>query len=411
MATSGCSFDAAGLAVGLDARHDGPSVVDARFDAQEGLPPSEGGLDLPPLADSKLDAVTLCSSWTPAPKHFNPCDVGLPADGLSLTSPGVWTYDTDAGTLTDPVQGSTSPQSKLLTLGGIEARVVSVKALAVNKGVTLRATGTRPLVLAVWASATVDGTIDVSSTRDLPSSTQLTGAGANPAACASVAATRGLEYLVQGGGSGGGGFGDDGGDGGAGDSGLAGKGAKGSAVPAPGATVRGGCAGAKGGTTVGGTGGAGGGAVQITARLAITVSGVLHAGGASGGAGGVSSQGGGGGGGSGGYLGLEAPTVKLMGAILAANGGGGGSGASDFIYPGKPGADGLPDVAGAAGGVAPLKGGAGGMGGYKGQLAGQPGKTGIDGGGGGGGGAGHLVITSSQYNDSNAKISAKAKTP
>lgn len=412
----GCRFDPRGLS-GQDVGADAPHVVDAPGDAlgesASDLPPKDITPDLPILDSVPSDATILCSNWTPAPKHFKPCDVGSPVAGLALSTAGVWIYNTDTGVLTNPpLPGSTSPQSKLLTLGGVEARVVSVRSLVVDKGVTLRAIGSRPLVLAVWHSATINGKINVSSTHNPTLGTFSLGAGTNPGACASVAPTAGQESNVQGGGGGGGGFGGDGGDGGVGDYINAAKGDKGSAVAAP-TVVRGGCAGAKGGVATGGEGGPGGGAVQLTARLMITLSGVMHAGGAGGEGGGPGSQSGGGGGGSGGYLGLEAPAVVLTStAVLAANGGGGGGGAADLVF-GYSGANGPASAAGAAGGAggASGKGGAGGVGGHKGALAGGTGKDSMDGAGGGGGGAGHLVITASIYRGNGATISAKAKTP
>jgi hypothetical protein len=421
---SACSFNAEGIGVRVDAQVDGrDGRVDAPTDSLAGEASPDMTPDLPltdligdqPLTDIILpDAAILCSSWTPAPKHFKPCAVGAPTAGLSLSTPGVWIYNTDTGWLTDPNASGTSPQNKKLTLGSVVVRVVSVTSFVLAKGVTLRAKGNLPLVLAAWTSATVDGTIDASSARDLMSGKQTLGAGGNAAVCSTGAPTAGKSSSGKGGGGGGGGFGEDGGDGGDGDGGSAVKGSLGASAPAPLSMVRGGCPGAKGGASGGGSSGWGGGALQITARAAITVTGKLLAG-ASGGNGGVTlSSGGGGGGGSGGYLGLEAPTVTLSSAILAANGGGGGGGAASNV-PGLPGANGQPSAAFAAGGVGAVfgaAGGNGGTGGYKGKLTGQAGKSAPigGGGGGGGGGAGHLVITSSNYNDNNAVISAEVTT-
>ena len=421
-----CSFNAEGIpVVPGDARVDGPGDRDGRPDAPTDSDPGEASPDTAsdlPITDLIVDqpippdtvspdAAILCTDWTPAPKHFKPCDVGTPKAGLSLTTAGVWIYNTDTGWLTDPNNAATMPQSTVLTLGGLQVRVLSVTSFMLASGVTLRAKGNRPLVVAAWYSATVNGTINANSVRDLVVGTQAAGAGANPGACSAVAATAGQENNTQGGGGGGGGFGGDGGDGGDGDDGDATHGKKGSAVSSP-TELRGGCAGAKGGGSSSGSGGLGGGALQLTARVAITVSGVLNAGGASGGGGGVLTESGGGGGGSGGYLGLEAPTVTLTSsAVLAANGGGGGGGAADSA-PGLPGLNGQPSGVEAAGGLGALfKGGNGGAGGHQGSLAGKSGVKSLDGGGGGGGGAGHVVITSSNYTKNNATISAKATTP
>jgi hypothetical protein len=420
----GCSFNTEGLPGGGGGGDGDGSVPDAppSLEARQDVPDTGTTPDLPVTVDLapdqpskpdiKPDTAIVCTSWTPAPAHFKPCDVGTPKGALTLKLAGTWTYNTDTGWLTNPLLASTMPQSKLLQVGGISVRFLSVTSLAVNKGVKLRVVGTRPLGVAAWSSITVNGTIDVSSTRDLVTGYVSNGAGADPGVCSASAPTAGKEKDSQGGGGGGGGFGDDGGDGGDGNDGSSAGGSKGSAVSAP-SIIRGGCGGAKGGVSSGGNGGPGGGALQLTARLTITIDGVLHAGGGGGATGGLLSESGGGGGGSGGYLGLEAPTVSLASsAVLAANGGGGGGGVGDGT-PGTHGGNGPAGDGQAAGGVGGLlvKGGAGGPGGHKGSLTGGPGKKATDGGGGGGGGAGHLVIVSSNFNDNGATISAKAKTP
>lgn len=397
------------------ATSDVPSThVDAWSDSAQH---SEAGLDLPHLdsrSDSRPDLapdlqsdsrITDCSGWVPPPAHFDPCTVGLPATELVLSAAGTWQYDTDTGKLTNPQGIATTPVAKLQLVDGVESRLISVENFALAKGVVLRVIGSRPLLVAAWNTLTVDGTIDVSSNATVA------GAGANPAACSSNAATAGDNHLTDGGGGGGGGgFGAGGGQGGLGGGTVSG-GSKGTAVAATAPMLRGGCPGARGGKTylAGGLGGAGGGALQLTARSSIEISGVLHAGGAGGRGGPAGSQSGGGGGGSGGYLGLEAPRVTLTAtAVLAANGGGGGGGAADALA-GQPGKRGLADSTGAAGGPggAASKGGDGGSGGHLTVLAGTTGQNSVDGGGGGGGGVGLLVLEATTVDDQGATLSAK----
>ena len=72
-------------------------------------------------------------------------------------------------------------------------------------------------------------------------------------------------------------------------------------------------------------GGGGGGALQIAARLGISIAGTVHA---RGGAGyGEASIDGGGGGGAGGAILLEAPTIAVSGTVVVDGGNGGSSGA------------------------------------------------------------------------------------
>ena len=117
------------------------------------------------------------------------------------------TYDTDLGTfiagqIPDPVS-AVVPQSQ-----GENLRVISVTTLTVTSGVSLRAVGSLPLVVAARGDIEIDGTLDVSDG----------GAGANSALCQSSAGSAGTDVGDGGGpGGGGGGFGGTGGAGGTGD--------------------------------------------------------------------------------------------------------------------------------------------------------------------------------------------------
>jgi hypothetical protein len=392
---TGCVFNTAGVApspvdtgdvtVPLDL-DDAATAEAAQHDLGDGPAPDgppDRDPDALPVDTGTPDVGLVCTDWSSKPKHFEPCQIPLPAGKLDLATAGTWTYDTTAGTLVDPNKATITPPSVVLSQsGGPQIRVVSVTRLSVQKGVTLRVVGDRPLVVAAWTDISVDGTVDVGSdSKD--------GAGADPSDCASHAAKDGSTDHNEGGGGGGGGFGGDGGDGGDGRSGSANGGAKGAKI-APPTVVRGGCEGGRGGDS-GGSGGSGGGALQLSARLAITVAGTLHAGGERGAGAGTGDKGGGGGG-SGGYLGLDAPSVTLEStAILAANGGGGGEGSSGLS--GKSGEHGLAQAQAADGGSGGTSsGGDGGDGGWRDGPNGQNGKQDSDGGGGGGGGVGFVLV-------------------
>ena len=258
--------------------------------------------------------------------------------------------------------------------------VIAATAIEISAGATLRATGSRPLVLLATTSITVAGTLDAASHRG-----GTAGPGADPSAC-----RLGIAPTVasgSGGGGYGGTFGTVGGDGG--DS--VGRGARGSApttVDAP-ASLRGGCPGSAGASLHPGAGGAGGGAIELMAP-SIRVSGTLNASGA-GGQPGIDTDSGGGGGGSGGMIVFDGPMLALPGMVMAQGGGGGGG--SGNTGSGTPGAD--PPQAG----VAAMPGigfhgesGTGGNGGTGATTAdgGDAEAGGQIGGGGGGGAAGIL---------------------
>ncbi|HEX3764758.1 MAG TPA: hypothetical protein VHW23_38950, partial [Kofleriaceae bacterium] len=252
--------------------------------------------------------------------------------------------------------------------------VIAATDIVIN--VRFRATGTRPLVLLATGAITTGAGIDVSSRRG---QTPETGAGADPAQCAS-----GTLPGPDGGGAGGNlaGFG---GAGGAGSSGGSG----GSPAPAMAtmATLRGGCPGQDGQGTQKGLKGHGGGAVMLIAGDHIDIRSDILAGG-EGGEGGGADASGGGGGGAGGMIVLDAPTITGNSQIIA-NGGGGGEG-GNASAAGDTGVDGslLEAAPGGHGGL--LDGGDGGDGSAGAAsgpgLAGSAGRTGGTGGGGGGGG-------------------------
>jgi hypothetical protein len=266
----------------------------------------------------------------------------------------------------------------------------TIAAMSLATTGSVRATGTRPLVLVGADAVNIEGTLDVASHVGSDD-----GAAANNSACES-----GTSVMVGSlAGAAGGSFATVGGAGGRGADGApAGKPA---AAVAP-TTLRGGCPGQGTGDTPNGTGsgGAGGGAVYLIAGSQILIQGTIDASGA-----GAASQGlpggapsGGCGGGAGGMIGFDAPNIELAGIVFA-NGGGGGGGDAEEGGAGGAGADptGVGAALGGAGGSAadPLGGGgAGGDGAAAGGAGATGGSGGADGGtgGGGGGGEGAIVV-------------------
>jgi hypothetical protein len=423
----GCRFDTSGVAAG-DSAHGSDTWTetstdqawwdsghDAPFDAgAEGTTLDLGPLDLAsdalmPVPDKSVPVpdksvpdqlvpdMKVCLTWLPKPTTFDPCTIPAPGAALSITT-GTWVYNSGSNTLTAPGGGTSSPASQLIAQpSGPQLRVVSTTQLAVAKGAELRLVGANPVAIASWSTITIHGTVNASSVRNAGS--VVTGAGANPAACATSAPTSGGVVSGDGAGGGGGGFGGDGGEGGSADGGSGSGGSAGGAVSVP-TVLRGGCAGADGaGTSPVGEGGAGGGAVLLGARTSITVAGVIHAGGAAGG-GATGYEAGAGGGGSGGMVMFEAPSVTVAaGGVLAANGGAGGEGAMNHT-DGHDGQNGLASATAASGGTGTSGGGDGGDGGCKASTTGDDGLEGDDGGGGGGGGVGFVVIRAQSYSSS-----------
>ena len=271
----------------------------------------------------------------------------------------------------------TGGSSCATTLNNTGACVIAAGTLDIDAGVTVHATGTKPLVLVASASITIAGTLDIASHRG-----GQTGAGADLAGCnagtAPVAATGG-------GGGAGGSFGGKGGHGGSSYASAAGGIAGNALTPT---ALRGGCKGQDGAGAAVGAGGAGGGAVYMIATTSIFVSGTINASGA-GATSALSGSSGGGGGGAGGYIGLESSSVTASGsAIIFATGGGGGE-ASGSTTGGNPGSDPSAPATPAPGGTGgSTNGGDGGNGAAGATLTGAAGGMGNTAGGAGGGGGG-----------------------
>jgi hypothetical protein len=296
------------------------------------------------------------------------CFAATPTNTLAIND--VTTIDTGASTL------CAVPKS-----AGDGYCVLLAKTITVDS--TLRATGTKPLVLIANDSITstsVDALIDVSSKRS--GATEL-GAGYDPATCTPV--TTGAPKNT--GGGAGGSFTGKGGSGGGGGPANSG-GTPGDAVTAV-TTLRGGCPG-QDGADMGGTGGHGGGAVFLFAVNKIDFKGTINAGGESG-VGSAANGGGGGGAGAGGMIGFAAPMITVENGVIA-NGGGGGEGVSQGGTAGNNGND-AAGVSASDGGLGGSTSGGDGGSGSAGPAAGlgANGNNGVGsaaGGGGGGGGAG-----------------------
>jgi hypothetical protein len=294
---------------------------------------------------------------------------------------------TAAVALSGAINTQSSPLCRPYTGANQNAYCV-VQGTSVSITASVRATGTKPLVILATGTITITGTLDVSDG----------GANFNPSNCAAA----GTPMTAQGGA--GGSFTGAGGAGGGVASGLG---------PASGATtstpsVRGGCNGANGSGTTAGVGGRGGGAVYLIAGTSISVAstgtinaigGVGTGAGASGG--GASAGAGGGGGGAGGFVGFDAPAVTVAGIVFA-NGGGGGEGATPLKDGNDGAASASPSTAGSGGAGGAPRGGNGGAGSAGANRAGGNASAGglCDrggaAGGGGGGGAGMIYIHPAQ---------------
>ncbi|HEY5921978.1 MAG TPA: hypothetical protein VIV11_09930 [Kofleriaceae bacterium] len=338
------------------------------------------------------DAPAICSTWQP--RHFDPCMLPAPIGDLNLTDAlSGFGWDTDAPQL----KGKMNTLIDVATIviqqtGGPDVVVASVNNLTMEAGATLDLNGSRPLLIAVWGTATINGSIDADAAFGAAGPggsgglSSANGCGSGPTGdfgAAGAPATGGGGGALQGGGGRGGNTGGAGG-----------------AMLMPPTEIRGGCAAGGGGAGSGANGvrGGGGGALQISARQAIVIGSPasIHAAGGGGG-GGRLSLGGGGGGGAGGYIGFDAPMVTIAGTV-SANGGAGGGGASD-VADGTTGANGRGDATAALGGAgaatsnvgACARGGNGSAGG---TLVGATAPNSACGGAGGGGGAGYILIWS-----------------
>jgi hypothetical protein len=305
------------------------------------------------------------------------CFTEVPTKPVMLTAD--LTIDTSASAMCDQ---HNDQMAKYCVVAGTSFTLAAAK--------TIRATGTKPLVLLSTSTMSIQGIIDVSSNR--MAGPLATGAGANPTAC-----TNGAPPEMAGGGYGGS-FGGKGGNGERLGTASATSGVAAAALTTPPTLLRGGCPGGNGDAT-GGTGGSGGGAVALIAMTSIQLDGKLNASGSAG-HGGPAAKSGGGGGGSGGMIVLDAPSITAAATgLLFANGGGGGQGGAGAGAGMGIGADGGESLDPASPAPAGNNGGRdGGFGGTGSSGTRLPGNNGgipttaqNNGGGGGGGGAAGFI--------------------
>jgi hypothetical protein len=324
------------------------------------------------------------------PSNFDPAVVAAAGLVGSVTLNCAAVFDSSPDASTPFVNWCGQPQPNVVAVpqadGGTEAVVLGMYALTVAPDAgSLRVQGTRPVIFAVFDTATLAGPVLANATMGTP------GPGGSAPQCGPATGGNGGVSNNRGGGGGGGGFGTPGANGGQGNNnggtiGAAGT-ARGGVDLAP---LRGGCSGGRGGGATGfGVGGAGGGAVQFSVASRLLVSGIVSVSGG-GGREGASNSSGGGGGGSGGGLLLEAASMSIANtARLTANGGGGGEGDQNDV--GDFGDNGALATATVAAGGSGNGGGNGGNGGAGGTAP----TTGTDdnnGGGGGGGAVGRIRL-------------------
>lgn len=316
-----------------------------------------------PDVDSDEDGAVDCrdecpnGAWTTGPclpftpRNIDPSALDFTNATAAIFNCGVTTLDTTPET---PVLsnscGVTAQLSTQTQTNGASIVVMTVRDLTIASGSSLRLIGSRPLAIAVYGDASIEGTLDASADGATP------GAGGNIACEGSTGGNGSGTSLFGGGGGGGGGFGTPGAPGGTGGAGARAGGAGAARGDESLERLLGGC----GGGVDGGCSAraAGGGAVQLSASGRISVSGTIRANGANG-ARGCGSEGGGGGGGSGGAILLEARAIDARAQGLEANGGSGGN------ADGRGGAGSTAaTLAGGAGQSHLLDGGGGGGGGY-----------------------------------------------
>lgn len=372
----------------------------------------EGVAGLSTITVTGIGPGASCATWAWTPTNVDPCGDGVPAPSgaLTLGSSGTYGYDTNTGALTAPDGSAVTPPPSSAVVpqtGGTLVRVLTASDLDIASGAVLRVTGPYPLVILVYGSATVSGTIDVSAAD------QQAGPGGDASQfCTTGFGTDGTDATASSfaGGGGGGAYGSDGARGGNGGGGAAG-GTGGSANgPTDLTPLRGGCAGGfgggPGGGQRGGAAGGGGGAIQIAARDLLTVTGTLR----SAGGGGVPEvSSGGGGGGSGGSILLESDAVAVAsGAQLCANGGSGAEGGDGTTGPGV-GTDGTCGGPATTSDQLPA-GGDGGSGGFGFTDPGFGGDGTTGAGGGGGGSVGRVRVRgiSSRVIDPGAVVTPEA---
>lgn len=295
----------------------------------------------------------------------------------------------DAG-FSAPCNGNALPTVSFADGGAAgQLAVLSMTNLVISDAGTLTLYGSRPVVLAVFGDADVNGAIFANSVT-----AGRQGPGASAAlTCAARRGSNGGTSGNQGGGGGGGGFFTRGGNGGGGNNSAASGGDGGVADTGGDAPLLVGCPGGTGQSDTGGPtpGGVGGGALQLSVAGSLRLNAVVSTSAQGGEGGNGGGDPGGGGGGSGGALRVQALRLRVVGAAkLTANGGAGGGGAQGGAA--TPGADGATSSQTPANGGTNEGGGGAGGDGAAGSTPPIGGSPGGKGGGGGGGAMGRIFL-------------------
>lgn len=250
-------------------------------------------------------------------------------------------------------EGAFAPSADTTLSGGVH----NFTTVTIPAGVTVKASGSVPLVILATGAVAINGTLDVSGDQGGDGVTFGSGgiAGSGVAGGANggagiYASNSGPLDGSPGSGPGGGGLGSGwsgGGGGGYGTAGAAASGAGGAAGPAYGtadlSSLLGGSGGGGGSGGFGcgsGGGGGGGGVVRVMGTsISVGAAGSILANGGGGGSDGTGNCGGGGGG-SGGAVWLQSPTVTIDGTVSATGGAGGASAVAGTPYFGAGGGGG-----------------------------------------------------------------------
>ena len=113
-----------------DADPNAPDADPSAPDASPGTP------DASPAIDATPPSFDAACAWPYDPLHFDPCGVGNPDPGptLTLDQAGTYTYDTDTGLLTTPSFTVSMPTSSTVAGG----RAIWLAGLNVDAAATLR---------------------------------------------------------------------------------------------------------------------------------------------------------------------------------------------------------------------------------------------------------------------------------
>ncbi|MFT3840141.1 MAG: hypothetical protein QM723_24345 [Myxococcaceae bacterium] len=313
---------------------------------------------------------------------------------------GVTTFDSTFGTWTNWCHANQPkpPMDDVFRAMDNNLAVIAMEGLNIASGSTLKVTGLRPVAIAVYGDATIDGVLTASSDHESA------GAGAPAAKCFAGNHNGGDGHAFTQAGGGGGALAKNGAKGGDGNgSSTAGNGGASWGMSPD--DLNGGCSGGDGAVFFGSVqtaakGGAGGGGLQLSASGNLTINGKVSANGGGGRAPAAGSKSGGGGGGAGGDIVLEANLLTIAAtAQLTAQAGAGGSGSTDDGGDGTQDGENGHDVDGdkSQGGQTQNPGGNGGDGSSLNDTSptsGDDAQSMNGGGGGGGAGYGRIFLRS-----------------